>query len=95
MPNVGEGSNWNDPRQVEADAELERLEKIEEHNARLAQARGFEVSGGNRLADRIRRMLGRSAPVAPAEPQMSEQEIWARELERRKEFEQQRKDGDG
>lgn len=63
MPSVGEGSNWNDPRHVRADAERQSLEKLEEQQAMLAKARGFEVSGGNRIADRVRRMLGRTAPA--------------------------------
>jgi hypothetical protein len=38
--------------------------------------------------------VGSQRAGGPVEPEMSEQQIWARELERRRAFEQRRLDGD-
>ncbi|HET9719334.1 MAG TPA: hypothetical protein VFP55_04580 [Solirubrobacteraceae bacterium] len=91
MSRVGEGSNKNDPRQVEADAFTEKIDMVRERNASVAAAKGFEGPARAGLFARIRRTLsgGQAAPAA-ADPEPSEAEVWERERQRRLEYEQDR-----
>lgn len=102
MPGLGDGPNLNDWRHVWAEAEQGNLQKLREQNELRAQARGVNDPRRTRLLVRLRRILGRAA-MPPAigadlshpgltQPELSQQQVWARELQRRREYERDRSD---
>ena len=94
MSNLEDGPDLGDAAQVRAEGEREDQEKVMEENARLSRASDVpHVPLTRRIAASIRRAIG--ASPEPAEPEISDEEVWSRERERRQEYEQDRAQGEG
>ncbi len=89
------GPGPEDWRIDRANEERADIEKAVEQRAIRDQAKGVAyVSRKRRGADRVRRMLARGAsPAASAEADVSDEQAWERERQRRNEYEQDRLDG--
>ena len=82
-------------RSEEAKEELREIEKVAEQRDILSQAKQADyVSHKPRVSDRIRRLFSRGgAPPDSGEPELSQEQVWERERQRRREYEQDRLDG--
>lgn len=91
MSNLEDGPDLGDVGHVRAEEEREEQDKVMEQSARLAQASDTpHVPLARRIAERIRRAVSGGASPEPAEPKVSDEEVWDRELQRRQEYEQDR-----
>jgi hypothetical protein len=87
--------NLNDPRHVRAEEELGEIEEVRERNEWLTESGGTGyVSPARRMAHRLLRVYSRGSSPGPAEPKISDDEVWGRELQRRAEYEQDRSQDD-
>ena len=82
-------------RTEEARQELRRIEQIAEQRDVLSQAKQVDYAAQKpRVSDRIRRLFSRGgAPPDSGEPELSQEQVWERERQRRLEYEQDRLDG--
>lgn len=82
-------------RSEEAREELREIETVAEQRDILSQAKQADyVSHKPRVSDRIRRLFSRGgAPPDSGAPELSQEQVWERERQRRSEYEQDRLDG--
>lgn len=92
MSYLGPSQGPDDWRGQKTDAELRDIERAAAQRDVLSQAkRSGYVPHRARLLDRIRRMFSRGAALAGSEePDVSEEQVWERERQRRSEYEQDR-----
>jgi hypothetical protein len=85
------GPYWRQ-QEGEAAEKQQSIDEARDRRALLEHAKGDAlVSSPRRVGDRLRRMFSRGAsPATSVEPDLSEEQIWERERQRRHEYEQDR-----
>jgi hypothetical protein len=88
------GPFWRQ-QEGEAAEKQESIDQARERRALLDRARADAPgSPGRGVVDRVRRMFSRGgAPPGPGEADLSEEQVWERERERRREYDQDRLNG--
>ncbi len=92
MSYLGPSQGPDDWRGQKTNAELRDIERAAEHRDVLSQARrSDDAPQRQRVSDRIRRLFSRgAAPAGSADLELSEEQVWEREAQRRREYEQER-----
>jgi hypothetical protein len=90
-PDPGPGFAWN-----RAEDKEEEIEQVVEQEDRLDQAEGADVPRSRRLVDHLRSVFSGGASQEDSdEPEISTDEEWERERQRRSQYDQDRRDGKG
>ena len=92
MSYLGPSQGPDDWRGQKTNAELRDIERAAEHRDVLSQARrSDDPPQRQRVSDRIRRLFSRAAaPAGSGDPELSVEQVWECERQRRREYEHDR-----